>query len=413
MNTKTRKTADANSKLKKYNYKGVDSSGKKVSGVFEGKTYGQVEYILNDKGIMNLAIHQKKNWWQLEFGKTVKGDLLLQTTRQLTSFANAGIATSRALSILAMTTEEKTMRSVLEEIVIDLEGGATLSQTVARYPQVFPSYYPTILGAAERSGDLAEALTTLNIYLERDLRSKRAVRSAMTYPIVLIILTIIAISVLSLVVLPRFEIFFASLNVKLPLTTRMLLNSTRFVGKWWWALLTGFVLTVVGFGVISRTDKGRFQIDRALLRMPIFGDLINLVALERFCRVLSTLVKTKVPLPDAMTLAGKATGNRVYQAAIEKTREGVLAGRGLAEPLQETKIFPAPAIQILRVGEESGQLEDQLIQASSYYADELDHKMSNFTALIEPVTLLVLGLGVGFVAVALVSAMYGIYSGVK
>ncbi|HEY4898162.1 MAG TPA: type II secretion system F family protein [Candidatus Nanopelagicaceae bacterium] len=391
----------------------MDKSGKKVSGVIKGRTYGQVDYVLNEKGIMDLAIHQTKNWWQLEFGKSVKGEVLLQTTRQLASFANAGIPTSRALAILATTTEEKTMRSVLDEIVIDIEGGATLSQTVAHYPQVFPSYYPTILGAAERSGDLAEALATLNIYLERDLRSKRAVRSAMTYPIVLMLLTIAAISVLSLVVLPRFETFFTSLNVKLPLTTRMLLNSTRFIGLWWWALLAGIALTVIVFVVISRTDRGRFQIDRALLHMPIFGDLINLVALERFCRVLSTLVKTKVSLPDAMTLAGKATGNRVYQAAIEKTREGVLAGRGLAEPLQETKVFPAPAIQILRVGEESGQLEEQLIQASSYYADELDHKMANFTALIEPVTLLLLGGGVGFVAVALVSAMYGIYSGVK
>jgi len=413
MRTKTKEPPSAKSKPKAYKYKGIDKNHKKISGVLKGNTYGQVEYVLHEKGITDLAIHQKRKWWQLEFGKTVNGAILLQTTRQLTSFANAGIPTSRALEILAMTTEEKMMRSVLDEIVIDIKGGATLSETVSRYPQVFPSYYSTILAAAERSGDLAEALATLNIYLERDLRSKRAVRSAMTYPIVLMLLTILAISVLSLVVLPRFETFFTSLNVKLPITTRMLLNTTRFIGQWWWALLTGFALTVIGFGIISRTNKGRFQIDRALLHMPVFGDLINLVALERFCRVLSTLVKTKVALPDAMSLAGKATGNRVYQAAIEHAREGVLAGRGLSEPLHETKVFPAPAIQILRVGEESGQLESQLIQASSYYADELDHKMANFTALIEPVTLLVLGAGVGFVAVALVSAMYGIYSGVK
>ena len=162
-----------------------------------------------------------------------------------------------------------------------------------------------------------------------------------------------------------------------------------------------------------RNPKGRYLLDRGLISMPVFGSLVRLVALERFCRVLSTLVKTNVPLPEALDLAGKSTANKVYERTIAEARERVLSGEGLAGPLSESKIFPAAAIQILRVGEESGELESQLTQAASYYADELDHRMKNFTALIEPVTLLLLGGGVGFVAVALVSAMYGIYSGVK
>ena len=305
------------------------------------------------------------------------------------------------------------MRAILEELVVEIEGGSTLSESVARHPHVFPTYYPTILSAAERSGDLPGALRTLNLYLERDLRSKRAVRSAMTYPIVLIALTFVAVTVLSTFVLPKFESFFSSLDVKLPLTTRMLLSSTRFVGTFWWAIGLGIAAFFTTLVVMYRNPKGRYLLDRGLISMPVFGSLVRLVALERFCRVLSTLVKTNVPLPEALDLAGKSTANKVYERTIAEARERVLSGEGLAGPLSESKIFPAAAIQILRVGEESGELESQLTQAASYYADELDHRMKNFTALIEPVTLLLLGGGVGFVAVALVSAMYGIYSGVK
>ncbi len=396
-----------------YKYSGIDATGAKKSGKMKATAHSDVQFKLQEEGLTDLQIRLGQAWYEMEFGKTVPGDVLLQVTRQLASFSDAGISAARGLSILAGTTEHKKMRAILEELVVEIEGGSTLSESVARHPHVFPTYYPTILSAAERSGDLPGALRTLNLYLERDLRSKRAVRSAMTYPIVLIALTFVAVTVLSTFVLPKFESFFSSLDVKLPLTTRMLLSTTRFVGSFWWAIGLGIAAFFTTLVVMYRSPKGRYLLDRALISMPVFGSLVRLVALERFCRVLSTLVKTNVPLPEALNLAGKSTANKVYERTIAEARERVLAGEGLAGPLSESKIFPAAAIQILRVGEESGELESQLTQAASYYADELDHRMKNFTALIEPVTLLLLGGGVGFVAVALVSAMYGIYSGVK
>jgi len=399
-------------RTKIYVYQGQDVDGKKVSGVVESTSRGKVQYELEEEGVVNLSIKVKQPLLQIEFGKTVSGEVLLQVTRQLSSFAQAGIPAARGLAILASTTDNKSMRGVLEELVIEIEGGATLSESVGHYPHVFPSYYGTILNAAERSGDLPGALETLNSYLERDLRSKRAVKSAMTYPIVLILLTILAVSVLSLVVLPKFEVFFASLDVKLPLTTRMLLGTTRFLGNFWWVLLLLALAAGTAFFFAFKNPKGRLIIDGILLKLPLFGSLLQLIALERFCRVLATLVRTSVPLPDALTLAGRASNNSVFERGIKNAHIGVLNGEGLATPLEREKIFPTAAIQILRVGEESGRLESQMGQAASYYADELDHRMKNLTALIEPITLLFLGGGVGFVAVALVSAMYGIYSGV-
>ena len=396
-----------------YKYSGVDESGKKKSGSVKAATFGEAQFGLQNLGLTQLDIKVHQPWYNLEFGKSVPLDELLQMTRQLSSFSTAGISAARGLEILANTSEHKKMRQVLSELVLDIEGGDTLSQSVSHHPHVFPSYYPTILNAAERSGDLVEALQTLNSYLERDLRSRRAVRSAMIYPIVLISLTLIAVTVLSVVVLPRFKVFFDSLAVKLPATTQALLNVTHFVSTYWWALGGGTALLTILFVGASRNPVTRIYIDRMVIKLPLIGGLARLVSLERFCRVLSTLVKTQVPLPDALELAGKATGNLVFQRAVAAARVRVLNGEGLAEPLSEYKIFPVAAIQILRIGEESGQLQTQLQQAAGFYSDELDHRMKNFTQLLEPATLLFIGGGVGFVAVALVSAMYGIYNGVK
>ena len=409
----TSKKMKAKKIIHTYKYSGVLESGEKKSGTVKAATWGEAQYGLQRDGILNLEIKVSKPLLAMEFGKSVPLEVLLQTTRQLASFSQAGISAARAISILAKTTDHKKMQLILEELVQDIEGGATLSESVSRHPHVFPNYYATILGAAERSGDLVEALQTLNVYLERDLRSRRAVRSAMIYPAVLLTLTLVAVSVMSLVVLPRFQTFFASLNVRLPLTTRMLLNTTHFISKWWWALGSGIILSILILVVALNNPKSRLVLDRLILLVPVFGGLAQLISLERFCRVLATLVKSKVPLPDALDLAGSATGNLVFQKAINATRVRVLNGEGLAEPLSEYKIFPIAAIQILRIGEESGQLQSQLQQAASFYADELDHRMKNFTALLEPITLLLIGGGVGFVAVALVSAMYGIYNGVK
>jgi len=400
------------SKLSEYSYKGIDIQGAATTGSLAAMSRNEARYVLERDGLSSISISNKKHWYDIEFGRVVSLEVLLQVTRQLASFSEAGIPVAKGIAILSETTDNKRMAEILEELLLDVEGGAQLSDAVKQYPNVFPRYYSAILSSAERSGNLTEALSTLNAYLERDLRSKRAVRSAMIYPAVLISLTIVAVVVLSMFVLPRFQVFFDSLNVKLPLTTRMLLIMTHFVQKWWWVMLILVILSSIALFFMRRSRKGRLQLDRILMKLPIVGSLIQLVALERFCRVLSTLVRTQVHLPEALELAGNSTGNRVYEDAIMEARKRVLQGEGLAAPLERANIFPSAAIQILRIGEESGQLGSQLSQAASFYSDELDHRLKNFTALLEPATLIVIGGGVGFVAIALVSAMYGIYRGV-
>lgn len=407
------RSASLEAELSEYTYQGIDVQGSPISGVLASKTRIEARYILERDGISSIALANKKHWYDMEFGHPVSMEVLLQVTRQLASFSEAGIPIAKGISILSETIDNKRMAEILQEILMDIEGGAQLSESVKQYPNIFPRYYSAILHSAERSGNLTEALSTLNAYLERDLRSKRAVRSAMIYPAVLITLTFVAAIVLSVFVLPRFQIFFDSLNVKLPLTTRMLLGVTHFVQSWWLFLLLFLVSGIISLVVLRRTSKGRLNLDRLMLKLPIVGSIVQLVALERFCRVLSTLVRTQVNLPEALELAGSSTGNRVFEDAIMEARKHVLQGEGLAAPLEQAGIFPTAAIQIFRIGEESGQLGSQLSQAASFYSDELDHRLKNFTALLEPATLIIIGGGVGFVAIALVSAMYGIYSGVR
>ena len=407
------KSAVAESALSLYTYKGIGIDGTTTTGSLSAKSRTEARFVLERNGVSDISVANSKRWYDMEFGRPVSLEVLLQVTRQLASFSEAGIPVAKGISILSETTENKRMAEILEEILMDVEGGAQLSDAVKQYPNVFPRYYSAILNSAERSGNLTEALSTLNSYLERDLRSKRAVRSAMVYPAVLIALTLLAVVVLSVFVLPRFQVFFDSLSVKLPLTTRMLLAITHFVQNWWWAFVVVGILAGIGLFFMRRAPKGRLKLDQIMLKLPVAGSLIELVALERFCRVLSTLVRTQVSLPDALELAGSSTGNRVFEDAISQARMRVIQGEGLAAPLERANIFPAAAVQIFRIGEESGQLGSQLSQAASFYSDELDHRLKNFTALLEPATLIVIGGGVGFVAIALVSAMYGIYSGVR
>jgi type IV pilus assembly protein PilC len=367
--------------------------------------------VYEDKNIGLEYEERRRNFWEIEIGRPVPQAVLLQVTRQMGAFAASGIPIIDAINLLAVSTKNKRMKGVLIDMGRAVNGGMTLPQAVRLNSKVFPSYYIAILDASERSGDLTSAFGTLSIYLERDLASIRAVKSALYYPIILILLAVTTVVVLSAVVLPRFADLFASLNVQLPLPTRILMGFSSFISQWWEIIILVILILAGLFTYFFRTEKGRYTIDTAILRIPIFGNVVELISLERFSRVLGSLANAGVPLPDALLLSSGAAGNKKYEYAIKDTREGVLQGRGLVEPLEQTKVFPAETVQILRVGEQTGYLVEQLEHAAGYYAKEVDYKLKNITSLIEPVILLFVGGGVGFVAIALVSAMYGIYSG--
>jgi type IV pilus assembly protein PilC len=291
----------------------------------------------------------------------------------------------------------------------DLRAGGRLSEALDRHPKDIPPWYRGILRSAELTGRLDEVLDQVAGYLERDIEARKKIKGALIYPAIVFVMALGTVAVLSVFVLPKFEDFFASLDAALPWPTRALLASTRFLGRWWWLILVviGTVLLVAGLG--ARTRPGRLLWHRLLLRVPVVGEAVRYSKIERFTRLLASMVSAGVSLPEAITVATSSLSNRVFENGLNQARAAMIRGEGLAGPITATGLFPGVASQMIRVGENTGTLDSQLEVAARFYERELDYKIRKVTAVIEPVVIIVMGAVVGFVAIALVSAMYDIF----
>jgi len=339
----------------------------------------------------------------------VKREELMHLSRQLGAFIRAGLPLLEAVHTLAVEAGNASVRRMMLEVEDGLRRGDKLSECLDRHPKIFPEFYRGILRSAELTGQLDTVLDQLARYLERDLEARRRIKAALIYPAMIALMSVVTVVVLASFVLPRFKVFFESLDAELPLPTRMLLGVTDFLAVWWWALLAGSVIVGVGGFLLDRTGPGRFARDRVLLAVPVLGDTIRYALVERFCRILASMVAAGVPLPEALRVATGSLRNVVFQRALGRVGEALLEGEGLAAPLAATKLFPGTASQMMRVGEDTGTLDTQLEVTARYYEGELDYKLKKLTALFEPAVIVVMGGVVGFVALALIKAMYGIF----
>ncbi len=398
----------------KFNYTALDGAGRKITGTEEAESSGAAHLALLERGFQPIEVVEKKNVLKFEITKKrVPRKDVGYFSRQLAVFMRAGIPIMEALEVIVDETSQKMMRGVILSMIEDLRAGDTFAGAASAHPEAFPAYYVGILESAEMTGKLDSALNQLADYIERDTEARSKFISAMVYPGIVLCMSVVVVVVLAVFVLPRFVTFFKSFGAKLPLPTRMLLGASSFVSTWWWALLLVLLGLVVSFIAMRRNPKGRAKLDAISLKVPVLGDLLRAAILERICRVLSSMIQAGVDLPRSLTVTADSTNNAVYHDAIEHIRELMMEGKGLAEPLGETGLFPAAARQMFRVGEETGTLDQQLTVAASYYSRELDEKIKRFTSLFEPAVIIFMGVVVGFVAVALISAMYGIYRQVK
>lgn len=334
---------------------------------------------------------------------------LMHFSRQMAVFITAGIPILEALNAITEEMGNKHFKEVLNEMATDLQGGETFATAAEKHKRVFPDYYRGILHSAELTGSLDTALDRLAEYIERDIEARRKVTSALVYPAVVVGLAVVVVVVLAAYVLPRFENFFNQLDAKLPLATRILLHITHFLQNWWWALVAGLVFILAVIVLAGRTERGKEARDRMLLKVPALGDVIRHALLERFCRIFSGMVTAGVPIPEALLVTTSSMSNAVFRVGLTEAREEMLRGEGLARPLARTGLFPAAAKQMFMVGESTGTLDNQLETAATFFDRELDYKIKRMTTLFEPTVLIFVGAIVGFVAIALVSAMYGIF----
>ncbi len=345
--------------------------------------------------------------------KKVKREAVMIFARQMSSFVRAGIPVIDAMAIIAEDSDDKKLKDVLSEVTANLRGGASLTSALEKHAASFPNYFLAMVRSAELTGRLDEVLDQVSLYIERDVETRRKVKSALTYPSVILFMAIGTIVVLSVFVLPKFTEFFDSFDATLPWSTQALISLSAFLGVWGVFLALVALWFVLFLALVTRRERGKLARDRVFLHLPKVGALLRTASIERFCRILSVLVRAGVPLPDSLAVASETSGNRVFRTAITRIRSAILRGNGLAGPIQDSKLFPAAARQMIRVGEATGTLEEQLVASAEFYGRELEYKLKRFTDLFEPAIVAFMGLVVGFVAYALVSAMYGVFNQVN
>jgi type IV pilus assembly protein PilC len=398
----------------KFQYTALDANGATVKGVEEAVTVTQARQALVTRDLEPVDVVEKKGILAFELTKKkVARKDLMHFSRQLGVFIRAGIPIIDGLETIAEDTGSKPFKKALTEMIEALRAGQTFGDACEAQPHVFPHFYLGILRSAEVTGNLDIVLDQLAEYIERDIEARQKVVGALIYPAVVALVSVVAVIILVAYVLPKFKDFFDSLDADLPLPTRILINSTKFLTEWWWLITIVIVVVILSIVLALRTEGGKLAKDKLMLRIPILGDLVQHAILERFCRVLSSMVAAGVPLPEALIVTANATNNRVYRQGLTEARERMLEGEGLAGPLNATDLFPPAAKQMFRVGEDTGTLDKQMETAAIYFDRELDYRIKRFTGIFEPAVIVMVGVVVGFVAIALVSAMYGIYSQVE
>jgi type IV pilus assembly protein PilC len=396
--------------MARFDYAAESLDGAVVRGRIKASSPADARVMLLERDLLVGEVQQLQPRVRLSRGRVTQVELM-HLSRQLSAFLRAGIPILEALDLLSEESANVRLREILAAVAVSVRSGDTFAEAVDAHPKVFPVSYRTMLASAELSGELDLVLEQLAGYLERDVEARKKIRGAMAYPVIVAALSVVTVLIITVFVLPRFKVFFASLGQELPLATRMLINVTDFLTVAWPFILGGAVVVGVSVYGTVRTDGGKLLRDRLMLRVPLLGSIVRYAVVERFCRILSTMLVAGVPMPEGMVVASAGVGNGVYEKALLQARERMLEGQGIARPLAASGVFPAAATQMIRVGESTGSLDQQLVSAARFYERELDYKIKHFTSMVEPTVIIVMGLLVGFVAVALVSAMYGVFQG--
>ena len=398
--------------MPKFKYVAIDPDGEQLVGVVKGSSIEGVTESLASQGIHAQTVRPEgRSILQLELTPhKVKPVELANFSRQMAAFITAGLPLIEALAIIEEESPSKTLRTVVREVADSLRFGESFAEAMGAHADAFPPFYMAVLRSAEATGELDVVMRQLARYIERDMEAKRKIRSALAYPALVFAMSLVTVGVLTVFVLPRFKVFFESFNAELPLATRMLIRATDWFSSSWIYLVLLVVAVVVAVIAALRTERGRMLRDRFLLRTPVLGDVVRFTVVERFCRVLTSMLEAGVPIPDALRLASTGSNNLVFERSLDVARREMLEGDGIARPIARTKLFPVTVTSMMRVGEETGTLDDQLEVVATYFESELEYKLKKLTNLFEPLAVVFVGIFVGFVAIALISAVYGIYN---
>ncbi len=396
--------------MSKFKYVGETLDGQKIKGEIVAPTVNHARNELAIQGTRVTEISERKGL-NAEITKTkVPAIEVMHFTRQMGTFLRAGVPMTEAIDSVRRGTENKRFAGILSDVLDRVTAGEPVTTALGRHDDIFPPYFMALLGSAELTGRMDHAFDQLHKYIKRDVALTKQVRKALIYPAILMVVAIGVVAIIVVFVIPKFADFFESFDATLPLPTRMLIAIADFVGSPA-GLITGVVLFVAIAGTVAytRTPTGRRKFHGVLLGVPVLNKVIVYSSTERFCRILAVLMEAGVPLGDALPNAIDCSNNLVFREKLTAATEGVLRGEGFTDPIARTEVFPTTMVQMVRVGERTGELTEQLDNVATFYEDELDYAVEKLTEWFEPIVILFIGVVVGFVALAMVSAMYGIY----
>jgi type IV pilus assembly protein PilC len=386
-----------------YTYRGTNRSGSSVSGEASASSKSELQNLLRRQQITPTKMSEKGKEFNLPtFGAGVNSKELAIFTRQFSVMIDSGLPLVQCLEILAGQQENKYFQKVLTGTRASVEGGSNLSSAMRQFPKVFDGLYVNMVEAGETGGILDTILQRLSSYIEKNVKLQRAVKSALVYPVGVVTVAGLVITLLLWKVVPIFATLFAGLQVDLPLPTKIVIGLSNFIGS-----IFGFLILVVGAGIIFGmkvwygTPQGRYILDSIILRLPVVGLLIRKIAVARFTRTLGTLISSGVPILEGLDITAKTSGNAVVERALQKVRKALEEGKSLTEPLKESEVFPGMVTQMIAVGEQTGAMDAMLQKIADFYEEEVDAAVKDLLTALEPVMIVFLGLVVGGVVISM------------
>ncbi len=383
-------------------WKGRSATGASASGEITAASQADVVAQLRQKKIIptSIKIKEEKKGFSL-FGMRVSKRALAVFTRQFSTMLNAGLPLLNCLEILGKQTESAGLKRVLADVRADVEGGLSLADALRRQPKVFDNLFVNMVESGETGGALDTILQRLATYLEKSVALQRKIRGAMIYPAIITVVAIGAIAVLLIFVIPIFAKMFEGVGRELPAMTQLVIKMSNFMKVAALPILIGLIALFTIIRRWHKTESGARSMDPLLLKLPVFGDLMRKQAIARFARTLSTLLKSGVPIIDALEITAKSAGNWVIEDAILKARVSIKGGENIADPLSKTAVFPPMVTQMVAIGEASGGLDDMLEKVADFYDAEVDQAVENLTNALEPIIMVFLGGVVGFLVISM------------
>ena len=397
-----------------FSYVAVDKRGKEKRGSLEAETRERALEQLKAEELIPVSVREQgalNKEIDFSIGKKVKPRDLSVFCRQFVSITQAGVPMKEALQMLSEQTENKWLKRAISEVLLNVEKGNTLADSMRSQPDIFPPMLVNMVEAGEQSGSLEMAFSRMAVHFEKEAKLKATIKKATIYPIILVIAAIGVIAVMLLFVIPIFIDMFADLDIEMPAITMFVMNSSRRMTSHWYVVLAIIVGVVAAYKLIYRTTQGRLTIDRIKMKMPLFGKLTVKTACSQFARTMSTLLMSGISTIDALETTSKIVNNIHYTNAMLKAREEVMKGVPLSEPLEASGIFPPMVYHMTGIGEETGNVEEMLEKMADYYDEEVEMTTQSVLAAMEPIIILFMALIIGTLVIAVISPIASMYNG--